>query len=69
MTGWSFRPQAGTGLLYFLLRKARGDWEWEALPHDTLLHNDSNFLKHSEHFSSHFISLQWNEGHRLGFDR
>lgn len=55
--------------MYFLLRKPCGAWEFDALQNDILMHNDINFLKHSDNVSSHFISLQWNEVDRLRFDR
>lgn len=47
--------QPGTGLLYFLLRKACGDFEFEALQNDMLMHKEINFLKHLDNFSAHFI--------------
>lgn len=43
--------QPGIGLLYFLLRKACGDWEFDALQSDMLMYNKINFLKHFEKFS------------------
>lgn len=55
--------------MYLLLRKPHGAWEFDALQNDRLVHNNINFLKHSDNVSSHFISLQWNEMDRLRVDR